>query len=295
MTIFDTIFNLISQFGSTPKAGAPAPIPTDPDVSFDVPEEPKNLAFPQFPDRPEAAKSGSEFSTSIFSMGPTKDREVRIFSEVASGNIPNFTRYFVEIQVIIGSNTIKYLVCPDYLSVGENSNFLRVPLDPITAQAIAKNFNCTLPTPKMARQIWNGASVKLEPIPNGPPYDAYMQSVDAFTKHNAKIEKARAGQPLGKLVAGHKKDVVICKALLTNISRVAIYGWFHLNGQPIQDLNPTSHDKGYKDYSHGIRLVSRNVLINDQPHDLFDVLKDPFLCNLISDEGAYDASTIYSR
>jgi len=291
---FKSIFSIIDQLIGSFKPGVPAP-PASPDISFDVALAPTDLDVPQFPERPDGAMTGSEFANHIMTMGPFQAREDAICNEILSGNIPDFMRYFLPISVSIGANTIKYLVSPDLLSVGSNSDYIRVPLNPLTAQKIAATCGCTLPTSKIARQIWTAAEIKLAPNPNGPPYDTYMQSVDAFVKSNTKINNALVGQPLGKLVSGHKKDIVICKQLLNDPSRVAIYGWFQLNGVPIQGLNPRDHGKGYKDYSHGVRLVSRHVLINGAPYDLFDVLNNSSLCSLISDDSAYDASTIYSR
>jgi len=154
-------------------------------------------------------------------------------------------------------------------------------------------FGAALPTKKMAQQIWATAPVKLSPIPNGPPYDETMQTSATMIAHNAKIQKALGSTPVGHLVTGHKKDVVICTHLLQDPSRVAIYGWFYPTGQAIQGLNPVSHDKLYKDYSHGIRFVHRTMLLNGSSVDYFDLLKDSAHASLISDEGPFDASHIY--
>jgi len=44
---------------------------------------------------------------------------------------------------------------------------------------------------------------------------------------------------------------------------VAIYGWHKLDGKPIQPLY-TGHVDWYVDYSHGIRLVSRTIYIDNK-------------------------------
>lgn len=297
MSIFKTITSLLNQkLSDLKKSESVVPnVPVDEKLPLETSEIKVKFSSPVFPDRSEDAKSGTEFSASIIKMAPDTARENVIYNEFKSGNIPNFMRNFVELKFIVGEGTVKYFVSPDYLSIGSDSDFIRTPLNPLTAQKIAQEYGCTLPTRKMVNQIWKAASVKIEPIPNGPPYDAYMQSVDAYTKHNAKIETKRIGQELGKLVAGHKKDVVISKTLLKYPNNVAIYGWFYNSGKVIQDLNPVDHDKFYKDYSHGIRLVYRKIYINDIEYDLFDVLSDPKLCSTISDEGVYNASSMYSR
>jgi hypothetical protein len=86
------------------------------------------------------------------------------------------------------------------------------------------------------------------------------------------------------LVSGHKKDVVVTNLLTGNPDRIAIYGWQRLNGAPIQPLS-TVHGACYADYSHGIRLVSETVLVNGEARSVYDVLQDPVLSRLLSDEG----------
>lgn len=42
--------------------------------------------------------------------------------------------------------------------------------------------------------------------------------------------------------------------------KVAIYGWHYPGGEPIQPLYAGHWDR-YVDYSHGLRLVSDNLII----------------------------------
>ena len=70
-------------------------------------------------------------------------------------------------------------------------------------------------------------------------------------------------------------------------NRVAIYGWHQLNGNPIQPLY-TGHVNWYVDYSHGIRLVYRTIIINGKNYDYIEVLKDKQLRKILSDEAVTD-------
>src|SRR5207249_1090590 len=101
--------------------------------------------------------------------------------------------------------TIHLEVMPDYLAVGSNADWVRVPMNPYTAQRIADAFGCQLPTTRIADEVWRSATVKLVPLPLSVDRDAPA----TFAKHHALIEAQRAGEPLGKLVAGAKKDVVV--------------------------------------------------------------------------------------
>ena len=216
---------------------------------------------------------------------PRDKREEVLLSEFKAGNLPEFLRSFKRICVkAIDSkgreHTAVYEVMPDYLAVGSDKDFVRTPLTPMTAQPIADAFEYSLPTRKMVNDIYEQAEVKLEP----KPLTEKREAVETFIRHNSIIEGQRAGKPLGALVAGIKKDVVITNMLLEKPDHVAIYGWHKLDGRPIQPLT-TVHINWYVDYSHGIRLVKRSMLVDGNPRDIRDVLADPELCVLLSDEG----------
>jgi UDP-galactopyranose mutase len=68
---------------------------------------------------------------------------------------------------------------------------------------------------------------------------------------------------------------------------VAIYGWHKPDGNPIQPLY-TGHVNWYVDYSHGIRLVYRIIIVDGKKLDYMDVLKDPVLKYLLTDEAKAD-------
>ncbi|GAB5534426.1 MAG: hypothetical protein Rubg2KO_06750 [Rubricoccaceae bacterium] len=78
--------------------------------------------------------------------------------------------------------------------------------------------------------------------------------------------------------------MVLSRELATRPGHVAIYGWHPPDGTPIQPLY-LGHTADWVDYSHGVRLVSRRVLLNRQPVDLWDVLGNDELARLLSGEG----------
>lgn len=261
----------------------------------DVPATSGCLSSP-IPPRPAGAVTGSQFVQQVWSI-PKATREQMILTEMAAGNIPEFLRSFVPITVTatIASveHTATYFVMPDYLAIGSDADFVRFPMGPLTAQSIGDAFQCMMPTRKMVNDIWSAAPCKLAPHPYSPSvYN--IESVEVFNMSNTYIEGQRvaAGASLGTLIAGTKKDVVVTAQLATHPGKVAIYGWHQLNGQPIQPLY-LGHTITYMDYSHGIRLVKRVMLVDGQPMLVEDVLKDPVLSVLISDEGVVNDSRYY--
>lgn len=231
------------------------------------------------PSRPSTAITGSAFYKQVDSL-KWNTREPLALHEVLSGNIPSFLRKFVPIHTYIADSsgktiTATYYVSPDYLSIGNDEDFARIPLTPMTAQKIADSLYCFLPTRKMVNDIYAQATVKLEPV----PLLAYRDSAITFWHHHLMIEGQRKNRK--GLIAGIKKDVVLSSRIANGY--VGIYGWHRLNGKPIQPLY-TKHYNTWVDYSHGIRLVYRNIKVNKQWMDYREVLQHPVYKALLCDE-----------
>lgn len=238
------------------------------------------------PSRDPGAVTGTAFiNDNMHLTGPV--REENILNELTHGNMPDFLRNFIPITVSDGVNSISYLVLPDVLSIGSNEDFVRMPMAPLTAQAIADQYDCVLPTKKMAHDIWNISTNKIAPHPHGPPYDASMFSTERYKWHHDAIQQQINNIITNGILVGHKKDVVLTNKLNPHNpkKRVAIYGWIQLNGVPIQGLNPVDHDINYADYSHGIRLIAKDVVINGTSDRIENVFSDTKLSALLSDEG----------
>lgn len=238
------------------------------------------------PHRDPGAITGSVFIQENMNVGGAV-RENNILHEFLAGNVPDFLRKFAPVTISDGDNSISYLVMPDYLSLGTDSDYVRMPMNPHTAQTIADKYDCTLPTRKMVNDIWAHAVNKLEPKPWGPPYDATMMATSRIGIQNTKIQNQLAGKNFKALTAGHKKDVVLTNRLFPKNpnKRVAIYGWILASGNAIQQLNPVSHEDTYEDYSHGIRMIANDVIVNELPMRIQDVFADAKLSALLSDEG----------
>src|SRR5205085_11592621 len=98
----------------------------------------------QIPARSRDAVRGHTFAKSIENL-PAKDREEAILREISRGNLPDFERKFVTIRVKDGNHVAQYQVIPDYLAVGSDEDFVRMPMTPMTAQKLADLFGCALP------------------------------------------------------------------------------------------------------------------------------------------------------
>jgi hypothetical protein len=254
-----------------------------------------------FADRAADAITGSTFVAEIMDLPLGEEREERIKSELLAGNVPSWFRQALAVPVSHEGHTGIFFALPDYLAVGDDEDFVRVPMNPLTAQAVADSVGCLLPTRAMVNSIWAAALMKLT-YKNLPP-TAEMTSTKWFSDHNVIVQVQLSGHSPGEgLVAGHKKDVVLCKAFENDApypeghgDRVAIYGWCKAIHQDdswevIQELNPSSHNNRYADYSHGIRLICAQMLVDNEYRAVAEVLADPDLSGLLSDEGALSVS-----
>jgi len=240
------------------------------------------------PLRDPKAEAGSDFMKRISDL-PVDEREEEIFRAAASGNIPGFLRKMVilkgEFEDINGTlHSLQYGVMPDYLAIGSDDDFCRIPMNPRTACRLAELFGGSLLTAKISDHVWTQAEVRLAPF-NYVPVGNANELVTKFAEHNAHIEKqlAEAGGDHGQLVAGIKKDVILSSRIADRTDRVVIYGWHRTDGNPIQPVY-SGHVYWYVDYSHGIRFMNNQVLLDGKPAFVTDILKDPVLFRVLSNE-----------
>ena len=207
-----------------------------------------------------------------------------VYKMFESGCTPKFMDEWKRIDCQITDSTGKvihasYFVKPDFLCVGTDESFVRVPMQPKTAQRIANRLGAFLSTPKISDDIYRVADVKLEPEPLTENRDASV----TFFHHNDLIEKQRAGR--SGLIAGHKKDVVLSPKITQDgrPDREALYGWHKTDGTPIQPVY-AGHIDWYVDYSHGFRLVRRDIWVEGVKMDYLDMLADKRLAPILMNE-----------
>jgi hypothetical protein len=251
--------------------------------------EPAGVENPtlRLPERPADAVTGSQFLKQIEALS-REGREAAILREISSGNLPGFLRTLKRIDAEAadaqgGTHTGAYFVTSDVLAVGSDDDFFRAPMTPMTAQAIADVAAASLITTKISDEIFRQAELKLEPRPLTKDRDATL----TFYQHHQIVEAQRGESPIGRLIAGMKKDVVLSNRLREKPRRVAIYGWHYPDRKPIQPLY-VGHVDWHVDYSHGIRLMSRRMIVDGRTMDVRDVMKDEKRCVLVSNEGPID-------
>jgi len=239
------------------------------------------------------ALTGSRFAASISDTGISLgQREKIIFKAIKKGNLPNFYRKLIKVEdsVMIDHTLthVSYYVIPDYLAIGSDSDYFYCPMTPALAQRVANKLKCSLPTRKMVNTIYASANIKVSPMPIPPT--KVMTTVPVFIHHNQIVKQQRdsLGSKFipGMLVSGDKKDIVISNRIYNDTSafHVVIYGWHKKNGKAIQPLY-ARHLNSWADYSHGVRLIQRNIWVNGKKMNIKKVLRSEHLSILLSDEG----------
>ncbi|MCB9260064.1 MAG: T9SS type A sorting domain-containing protein [Ignavibacteriales bacterium] len=265
-----------------------------------------SVKYLNLPERPLNSISGSEFVKAV-SGKSVVDREKAVVKEILSGNVPSFSRKLIPLKInqtinSINYETIIYTTC-DYMAIGSDEDYLYIPMTPSTAQYLAKVLYCSLPTKKNVDLIYNQAEIKLKPQPIPPSNQ--MTTIPVFNNHTdsikLQISLLNIDREENYLFAGHKKDIIISNKIYTtdrNYDRVVIYGWHLSVNNPIQPVY-NGHIASYADYSHGVRLISDQIIVNGDTTNIANVLRDPLLSNLISSEGVikkpyYPASNIFT-
>ena len=251
----------------------------------------------EFPPREKDAIGGIAFMDLISEMS-LADREDAIYKEIANGNIPNsFCKLNHITKTLKDTNGVDCVVeldvMPDFLAIGSDDDFCRIPMLPATAQKLATLFEATLPTSKISDLAWEFAEVKMVPQPMTP--DSTMNTVPVFKEHNRLVEHQRItfDKDISAPIAGHKKDIIISNRIAGEPETLFIYGWHYQNGKPIQQISG-AHKINYVDYSHGVRLVKQEMKIDGMPAKVSDILRDPIKYTLISNEIGIMTQTEYS-
>ncbi len=250
----------------------------------------------QFKPRQANAVPGSAFMEKIKDMTYLQ-REPIILQEIKNGNTPDFCKSFVNVTFHFNGHVCTIQVLPDYLAIGSNKDFCRIPVSPQTAQEIADYLGCSLPTTRIVDTVSKAATYRINPIPHIPVGNG-NELVQMFILHNQEIEKALAVFGAGwdrtkSIVDGLKKDIVITNRLQTSPGKVAIYGWYKPEGTFIQPLY-LGHVNWYMDYSHGVRLVNNLVMLDGKPTTIQQVLNDPELYQILSSETGIMEQPYYS-
>jgi hypothetical protein len=273
---------------------------------------------PALPQRQPGAMSGSAFMKTIWSekapgAAEWTRREEAMIAQLLAGNMPSWLRQWVAVEVQASSPKVTVRVMPDYLCVGDDTDFRHVPLDQHSAQRVADMFGACLPTAKICHAIYRTtpATQRIGALER----DYYVRpwtlrrvvkknweqtSTAAYDEHSTAIQASmsKAGIRPGQIIAGHKKDVVVSKRLHKEPLKIAFHGFYDAKGNPAEpcreknapqpcnkEAPALAHPEGrFSDYSQGVRLMHPVMQVDGALKLVREVLTDAALCKLISIE-----------
>jgi hypothetical protein len=191
---------------------------------LELPAEVETVAFtPTAPDAASAASCPRRLVSDIPRRSPNAkgasriiaeldgvdggDRDRRFTRELLAGNMPDFLRRLTPVPITgrraDGSQvTVTLCVTPDYLAVGSETDYIRVPLGLPAAAMVADRLGFMLPTTRMVDVIFQQAGVRVAPSPMTP--GAAMTSTRYFWQHNQTVDRQLRGRT-GTLVAGSRR------------------------------------------------------------------------------------------
>lgn len=215
------------------------------------------------------------------------DFEQKTQKALLDGDVPDSLRFFKKISYERLGHVVEFWALPDYLAIGTNDDFVRMPMGIISSKAVAAEMGCTLPTTFLVDRINDVAEGALDIFPFRPLRGRNSLPI-VFQDHNNALKalyKAK-GYHFGQFVSGLKKDLVQTVWQQENpdyANNIAIYGWHHPDGHAQQPLF-LRHADFYSDYSHGTRLIWNEITVDGEPFLLDSLMRDPELFRLVSDE-----------
>lgn len=265
-----------------------------------------SMPVPALADKPAATLAGSDFmrradTTSFWVL------EDLIVETVTAGQVPDALRHFRKItfttpvvdsvEILRKKHKVEMWVLPDYVAIGTNDDFVRMPMGPLAAQRIADALDCTLPTPFLVDRIAEASEGHVDIFPFRPLGNRNSQPIVFQDSNNAINAQFKAyGYEFGQFISGLKKDIVLTYKIMTLTEyerNVAIYGWHHPDGRAQQPLF-VRHGNFYVDYSHGVRLIYNKVKIDGVEYNIREVLQSPELYRLLSDEPMHLTQATYA-
>lgn len=215
------------------------------------------------------------------------DFEERTVRALMDGDVPDALRNFSKIRYRKQGHTVEFWALPDYLAVGTNEDYVRMPMGIISSRKVAKALDCVLTTTFLVDRINDVAEGALDIFPFRPLRGRNSLPI-VFQDHNNAIKalyKAK-GYHFGQFISGLKKDLVETSCLSKKaeyVNNIAIYGWHHPDGHPQQPIF-LRHADFYSDYSHGTRLIWHEVTVDGKAFELEELMRDPEMFSLVSDE-----------
>ena len=231
--------------------------------------------------------NGTEWLNSL-PDNPSKNRDDKILQAITSGLA---VCTWAPIVSSIPGHTAIFQVCEDAVHVIlENESRFRFQVNATLAQKCADLLGASLTTAKINNLSYQQAKIKLPAtlLPPGPE----MVTTSKSKVWNTALEKKRKSLKVEGLVRDCGKAWILSNKLGLRNNIAINYGFYDPRapysnkiGQQMWQTLGTRHDNTHTDYSQTLLLMSASCQVDGQEMKVCEVMKDPTLCKLISDEG----------
>jgi hypothetical protein len=163
-----------------------------------------------------------------------------------------------------------------------------------TANILAKEFECYLPTQKIVDELYKQSAYRVKPITLS--YGPEMETVGQMRKHSALVMKEieKFGCPLDVGIQSVGKHWILTNELLGQPNKACNYGWFggpyhsDYSNLPVWQDRGFAHNKDHVDYSQTLTLVSDHMFVNGHWASLKEIGENPEYAPLITYEGTVE-------
>lgn len=233
-----------------------------------TPPEPSG---PPPPAPPGGRETGTAFFERVRGLSQAQ-QDAAALQAAADGSFPARALGWITVPLRAGSLSGEVVVMADFFGVGTDEDWIRWPLMPGSAQRLADMFDAVLPTQKIAQAVL-AAATRIDMPTYAPPH-----TIEMYKRAND-LAIRRVGTRTG-LIDGEKKYVLAADD--AHPGKVIIWGGWHASVSAVWQPYSWIHDDRYEDYSHGIRLVKREMRVDGATRDILDVMRDPTLASLVS-------------
>lgn len=228
---------------------------------------------------------GSEFLATL-PLEPSSKREEAIVAAAAAGHF--VTILWTAVRSKLGDNSAIFYIMADALRIGIPGDCIRINVSHTGAQRIADILGFSLLTTKLSDLMHAQASKQI--LPCTQPPDEFMAYTNRMVSHSRLVDSRIGWQQCSVSTVG--KDWVLTNRLVGKPDKAANYGWHVPHGSyvgpgglPVLQPLGLAHNRYHVDYSQVLRMVNRWVCVNGKDMLLEDLLTDPELAPLASDEG----------
>lgn len=223
-------------------------------------------------------------------------REQQILEAIAGGD---GIIEWVPITSSANGHTATILVTRRPVAIQMGGGKLIVSASFRTAQKIADMLGASMLTSKVSDLMWQQAQTRLQPTNRPWVTDGSMGNTARMFEQSAYLEQ-RAGGSTG-ITGNEGKDWILTKRFWTGPDtpegtkssrhNSSNYGWYlSPSSTAVIQSNGMAHDKNHADYSQLLRFMQSTVIVDGSPMQMQQVLSDPVLSALVSDEGPLPAT-----